>query len=249
MRRRRPGGANRTVGLGREGVRAGRDFGVDGDLVTSMRGAALLGGRARRRGEQQQAGRQRRGRAGAKLRNMSNLSFQNLLNDGGGAPGRAGFAAGQPGADLGQAGLHFRPRGRVVRQAGAAPRRRCSPRSSGSASARARRRARRSGSPWNKTARPPAACRPANSAASPCKTSPWAFPAGAASTVTVPLAASASIGVRHGVPALPFDHPYGRAARARSRKKPAPAVAEAGRTQFAGWSRSSRSTASSSAGR
>ena len=92
--------------------------------------------------------------------------------------------------DLRQPRLHPVARGRV-RPAAGGLRRRCAPRSSGSASARVPRRARQSGSPWNKTARPPETCQPASLRPSLCKKSPSAFPASAASTVTVPLAASA----------------------------------------------------------
>jgi hypothetical protein len=91
---------------------------------------------------------------------------------------------------LRQARLHFRARAGSAR-AGGAPRAPSSPRSSGSASARGPPRARQSGSPSNKTAPAPAACPPSSSAASPCKRSPWGFPARPPSTVTVPLAASA----------------------------------------------------------
>jgi hypothetical protein len=182
-----------------------------------------------------------------RLRNMSDLSFQNFLNDGGRAPRRGDSRPRQFLADLVQPGLHLGARA-AGRPAAGAPRGQWSPRSSGSASARGPPRARQSGSPSNKTAPAPAAFPPSNSAASPCKTSPWGFP-------KAPLPRSPShwrpAPGRRGPwrPSFPLQSPRTGEGPMRSRKKAAPVVAEAGRIRFNACSRQSRSTASSTAGR
>ena len=106
--------------------------------------------------------------ASVRLRNMSDLSFQNFPDGERGALRRGG-AAGQLLPHFGQPGLHFGA-GAAHRRAGAGLRAPGSRRSSDLASARAPRRVRRSGSPSNKTAHPPETCRPASWPPSPCRT-------------------------------------------------------------------------------
>ena len=85
----------RTVAFGRDGLRVGDDIGFDGvvlhvDAVAALRPVARPGGR----GNNDDAERESRGpwRRVQRLRNMCDLSFQNFLDDGGGALWRVALA-------------------------------------------------------------------------------------------------------------------------------------------------------------